>query len=63
MATRSKAESGRDLIKKIKPLLSSQPIMSAKMNLEINGIGRLTVEYIVTKEMLEALASQVPPSE
>jgi len=48
--------SGKDLIKAIKPLLSEQPIMNAKIDMPINDINTLTVKFIVTPELLKALA-------
>ena len=49
---------GVDLIKTVKPLLSSTPIMHADIEMAIDDISVLTVKFIVTPEILRAMAGE-----
>ena len=46
----------RELIRRIKPLLSSQPVFAASIDASINGEAELTVKFIVTDDLLSALS-------
>ena len=50
--------SGIDLIKAVKPLLSSTPIMRANIEMAIDDIGVLTVKFIVTPDIIRAMAGE-----
>jgi hypothetical protein len=52
----TKRKMARDMVKAIKPLLSSEPIVDAKIEMPVNDISVLTVKFIVTPKLLEALA-------
>ena len=50
------ALSGRELIKRIKPELPSLGILSSSIAMETNGAVTLTVNYILTDELLSKMA-------
>ena len=56
--TKSKTN-GIDLIKAVKPLLSDTPILNANIEIPIYDIGVLTVKFIVTPDILKAMAGGV----
>ena len=58
LMTKSKTN-GRDLIKAVKPLLSDTPILNANIEIPIYDIGVLTVKFIVTPDILKAMAGGV----
>jgi hypothetical protein len=55
----SNKKTSRDLLSKIKPLLSSTPIMRAEVIMDINDLAILKVEFVVTQEILDKLNSCV----
>ena len=50
------ALSGKELIKRIKPELPSLGILSSSIAMEPNGAVTLTVNYILTDELLSKMA-------
>ena len=55
--TKSKTN-GIDLIKAVKPLLSDTPILNANIEMPIDDIGVLTVKFIVTPDIIRAMAGE-----
>lgn len=53
-----KAIASKNLIDKIKPLLSDTPIMNSNVILDVNDCARIRVEFVLTKEIIAALASE-----
>jgi len=50
---------GLGLIKKIKPLLSDSPIMRANVEIGLNDISVINVEFILTDEILKAMTEDI----
>lgn len=50
------SQASKTLLVKIKPLLSSLPIMHAGIDMSLNNISTITVEFAVTPELLKAMA-------
>lgn len=48
----------RDLIKRIKPELSNLPIVGASISMELNQSVMLTVNFIVTDDLIEAMSDK-----
>jgi len=46
------------IIDKIKPLLSESPITHVGIDLSLNDAARVTVEFMLTKEMIKAMQEE-----
>ncbi len=54
MAT--KLDTSKDLIGRIKPLLSELPINHADIQMDINDVAVLNVRFLVTQDLLDAIS-------
>ena len=46
----------REILARIKPELSTQPVAGARIDLDCNQLATLTVDFLLTQELLEAIA-------
>lgn len=54
MAT--KLDTSKDLISRMKPLLSELPINHADIQMDINDVAFLDVRFLVTQDLLDAIS-------